>query len=127
LVADSTLLAGLRIIETFDGKIKQEIWKPSYVFNYVQDQYFTPTFVIDISDVIDTKIEAIKAFKTQFFSSGLNDKEPQTYISTPEFLESVINRSKMYGKMIGVKHAEGYISKKMIGINSFDALIQKIT
>jgi bacillithiol biosynthesis deacetylase BshB1 len=127
LVADATFLAGLRKIETFDGKIKQEIWKPSYVFNYVQDQYFTPTFVIDISDVIDTKIEAIKAFKTQFFSSGLNDKEPQTYISTPEFLESVINRSKMYGKMIGVKHAEGYISKKMIGINSFDALIQKIT
>jgi bacillithiol biosynthesis deacetylase BshB1 len=127
LVADATFLAGLRKIETFDGKIKQEIWKPSYVFNYVQDQYFTPTFVIDISDVIDTKIEAIKAFKTQFFSGGLNDKEPQTYISTPEFLESVINRSKMYGKMIGVKHAEGYISKKMIGINSFDALIQKIT
>ena len=127
LVADATFLAGLRKIETFDGKVKQEIWKPSYVFNYVQDQYFTPTFVIDITDVIDTKIEAIKAFKTQFFSSGLNDKEPQTYISTPEFLESVINRSKMYGKMIGVKHAEGYISKKMIGINSFDALIQKIT
>lgn len=127
LVADATFLSGLRKIETFDGKVKQEVWKPSYVFNYIQDQYFTPTFVIDISDVIDTKIEAIKAFKTQFFSSGPYDKEPQTYISTPEFLESVINRAKMFGKMIGVKHAEGFISKKMIGINSFDALIQKIT
>ncbi len=126
LVADAAFLAGLRKIETFDGKIKQEIWKPSYVFNYIQDQYFTPTFVIDISNVIEKKIEAIKAFKTQFLSSP-NDKEPQTYISTPEFLESVINRSKMFGKMIGVKHAEGFISKKMVGINSFDALIQKIT
>ena len=108
-------------------KKKQEVWKPAYVFNYIQDQYFTPTFVIDISDVIQIKTEAIKAFKTQFFSGGLNDNEPQTYISTPEFLESVINRSKMYGKMIGVKHAEGFISKKMIGIHSFDSLIQKIT
>lgn len=126
LVADAAFLAGLRKIETFDGKIKQEIWKPSYVFNYIQDQYFTPTFVIDISNVIEKKIEAIKAFKTQFLSRP-NDKEPQTYISTPEFLESVINRSKMFGKMIGVKHAEGFISKKMVGINSFDALIQKIT
>ncbi|MEO6905328.1 MAG: bacillithiol biosynthesis deacetylase BshB1 [Ginsengibacter sp.] len=126
LVADATFLAGLRKIETLDGKIKQEIWKPSYVFNYIQDQYFTPTFVIDISNVIEKKIEAIKAFTTQFLSSP-NDKEPQTYISTPEFLESVINRSKMFGKMIGVKHAEGFISKKMVGINSFDALIQKIT
>ncbi|MEO8861122.1 MAG: bacillithiol biosynthesis deacetylase BshB1, partial [Ginsengibacter sp.] len=53
-----------------------------------------------------------------------NDKEPQTYISSPEFLESVINRSKMFGKMIGVKHAEGFLSKKMVGIKSFDALIQ---
>jgi bacillithiol biosynthesis deacetylase BshB1 len=126
LVADACFLSGLRKIETFDGKDKQEMWKPSYVFNYIQDQYFTPTFVIDISEVIDQKVEAIKAFKTQFFS-GKTDDEPQTYISTPEFLESVINRSKMFGKMIGVKHAEGFISKKMIGFNSFDALIQNIT
>jgi len=127
LVADAAFLSGLRKIETFDGTVKQEVWKPAYVFNYIQDQYFTPSFVIDISEVIDTKIEAIKAFKTQFFSGKENDKEPQTYISTPEFLESVINRSKMYGKMIGVKHAEGLISKKMIGFGSFDALIQNIT
>lgn len=127
LVADAAFLSGLRKIETFDGTEKQEVWKPKYVFNYIQDMYFEPTFVIDISDVIDIKTEAIKAFKTQFFSGGPNDEEPQTYISTPEFLESVINRSKMFGKMIGVKHAEGFISKKMIGINSFEALIQNVT
>ncbi|MEO8721836.1 MAG: bacillithiol biosynthesis deacetylase BshB1 [Ginsengibacter sp.] len=125
LVADATFLSGLRKIETFDGTIKQEIWKPGYVLNYIQDQYFTPTFVVDISDVIDKKVEAIRSFETQFFSNGPNDDEPQTYISSPEFLESVIYRSKMYGKMIGVKHAEGFISKKMIGIKTFDALIQK--
>ena len=126
LVADAAFLSGLRKIETFDGKNKQEIWKPKYVFNYIQDQYFTPSFVIDISEVIEKKLQAIKAFKTQFFAGG-SDNEPQTYISTPEFLESVINRSKMFGKMIGVKHAEGFISKKMIGMRSFDALIQNIT
>jgi hypothetical protein len=49
--------------------------------------------VVDISEVIDKKINAIKAFKTQFFTSNdVNDDEPQTYISTPGFLESVINR-----------------------------------
>jgi bacillithiol biosynthesis deacetylase BshB1 len=127
LVADSCFLSGLRKIETFDenGK-KQEIWKPKYVFNYIQDQYITPDFVVDISGVIEKKLEAIKAFKTQFFTGSGNDEEPQTYISTPEFLESVINRSKMFGKMIGVKHAEGFYSKKMIGISTFDALIQNV-
>lgn len=126
LVADAAFLSGLRKIETFDDNKKQEVWRPKYVFNYIQDQYFTPSFVIDISEVIEKKLEAIKAFKTQFFVKE-TDNEPQTYISTPEFLESVINRSKMFGKMIGVKHAEGFISKKMIGMRSFDSFIQNIT
>lgn len=126
LVNDAAFLSGLIKIETLDKGIKQEAWRPKYVFNYIQDQYFKPSFVIDISDVIEKKVEAIKAFKTQFFS-GANDTEPQTYISTPDFLENVINRSKMFGKMIGVKHAEGFLSKKMIGMNSFDAFIQNVT
>jgi N-acetylglucosamine malate deacetylase 1 len=33
----------------------------------------------------------------------------------------------MFGKMIGVKYGEGFISKKMIGIKSFDALIKENT
>jgi bacillithiol biosynthesis deacetylase BshB1 len=127
LVSDSCFLSGLRKIDTFDGNVRQEMWKPKYVFNYIQDTYITPSFVVDISDVIEKKLEAIRAFKTQFFTGSGNDDEPQTYISTPEFLESVINRSKMFGKMIGVNHAEGFISKKIIGIRSFDALIQHIT
>ncbi|HET7118161.1 MAG TPA: bacillithiol biosynthesis deacetylase BshB1 [Hanamia sp.] len=126
LVADAAFLSGLRKIETFDKQNKQEVWRPKYVFNYIQDQYFTPSFVIDISEVIEKKLEAIKAFKTQFFVKE-TDNEVQTYISTPEFLESVINRSKMFGKMIGVKHAEGFISKKMIGMRSFEAFIQNVT
>jgi hypothetical protein len=33
----------------------------------------------------------------------------------------------MFGKLIGVKYAEGFVSKKIIGINNFEALIQKST
>jgi len=127
LVADASFLSGLRKIETLDGEKPQEIWKPKYVFNYIQDMYINPSFVIDISEVIEKKLESIRSFKTQFFIPGENDNEPQTYISSPEFLDSIINRSKMFGKMIGVKHAEGFISKKMIGIRSFDAFIKNIT
>lgn len=127
LVSDAHFLSGLRKIETFDGNKKQEPWKAKYVFNYIQDNYLNPSFVVDISDVIDKKLEAIRTFKTQFFTGLQKDSEPQTYISTPEFLESVINRTKMFGKMIGVKHAEGFVSKKMIGIETLDALIQNVT
>ncbi len=125
LVNDATFLSGLIKIETQDDKgLQQAAWRPKYVFNYIQDLYFKPDFVLDISAVFDKKVEAIEAFATQFYTAKANDKEPQTYISSPEFLESVINRSKMFGKMIGVRHAEGFLSKKMVGIESFDALIQ---
>lgn len=128
LVIDAAFLSGLMKIETTDEKGKnQEAWRPKYVFNYIQDLYFKPDFVIDVSNVFDKKIEAIEAFTTQFYNPNSNDKAPQTYISSPEFLESVINRAKMYGKMIGVKYAEGFISKKMIGVKTLDALIQKNT
>jgi len=128
LVNDAVFLSGLIKIETKDARgNKQEVWRPKYVFNYIQDLYFKPDFVIDISNVFDKKIEAIDAFSTQFYNPNSSDKEPQTYISSPEFLESVINRAKMYGKMIGVKYAEGFLSKKMIGMKTFDALIQKST
>ncbi len=125
LVEDAAFLSGLRKIETWeDGKL-QEPWKPKYVFNYIQDRYLQPDFVIDISAVMDQKIESIKAFSTQFYNPDLN--EPQTYISTPDFLDSIIYRSKMMGKMIGVAYAEGFISKKIIGFNSFNALIANVT
>lgn len=127
LVADASFLSGLRKIETFDGENKQEVWKPKYIFNYIQDIYINPSFVIDISEVIEEKLASIRAFKTQFYTPGRTDNEPQTYISSPEFLESIINRSKMFGKMIGVKYAEGFLSKKMIGMNSFNAFIQNVT
>jgi len=124
LVEDAIFLSGLRKIETIDNGVHQQVWRPHFVFNYIQDRYLHPNFVIDISGVIERKIAAIKAYGTQFVNPDLD--EPQTYISTPDFLEGIINRSKMYGKMIGVKYAEGYVSKKMIGFNSFDALIKEI-
>ncbi len=122
LVTDASFLSGLKKIITFSDGEEQEAWRPKYVLNYIQDRYLKPDFVVDISDVFERKLEAIKAFKTQFFSPGIDG--PQTYISTPDFLDSVVYRYKMFGKMIGVKYAEGFISSKTIGISNFNALIK---
>ncbi|MGG9972651.1 bacillithiol biosynthesis deacetylase BshB1 [Ferruginibacter sp. SUN002] len=125
LVNDAAFLSGLRKIETFDNNVAQEAWRPKYVFNFIQDRYLQPDFVVDVTEAFEQKLESIKAYGSQFYNPALN--EPQTYISTPDFLDSVIYRAKMFGKMIGVKYAEGYISKKMLGINSFDVLIRQDT
>ena len=97
----------------------------SYVFHYIQDRYLKPDFVFDISDYHDKKIEAILCYSTQFNTT--DSSEPQTYISTPDFLDTVKARALMLGKRIGVRYAEGYISHKMLGIKSFDAFIQEVT
>ena len=125
LVSDAAFLSGLQKIETTDAGIAQEAWRPKYVLHYIQDRYLTPDFVVDISSVFEKKLEAIRAFKTQFHNPDVDG--PQTYISTPGFLESVIYRYKMFGKMIGVEYAEGFISDKTIGLRNFDALIKNNT
>ena len=125
LIRDSSFLSGLKKIVTVTENEQQE-WQPKYVFNYIQDRFLAPSFVYDISEVMEKKLEAIKAYSTQFFNPESTESQ-QTYISSPDFLDSVIYRSKMFGKMIGVKYAEGYISKKMIGITRFDGLIQEKT
>ncbi|MCC7378170.1 MAG: bacillithiol biosynthesis deacetylase BshB1, partial [Chitinophagaceae bacterium] len=63
------------------------------------------------------------AYKTQFHTEQ-PDNGPQTYISTPDFLDSVIYRHKWFGKMIGVKYAEGFITEKTPGLKNFDAFIK---
>lgn len=125
LVSDAAFLAGLRKIETKQNGDVQEAWRPTYVFHYIQDRFIQPSFVVDITAHMNKKVEAILAYTTQFNSTGGN--EPQTYISTPQFLETVKARAMMLGKRIGVGYAEGYITEKIIGINSFDAIIKHTT
>lgn len=125
LVEDAAFLSGLRKVETLVQGEKQQEWRPKYVFHYIQDRFLQPGFVFDISDFIEDKLKAVLCYKTQFFNTDLN--EPETYISSPEFLETVKARAMMLGKRIGVKYAEGYITRKMVGINSFDSFIQYTT
>ena len=70
-------------------------------------------------------MDSILAYKTQFYNKEIEGIE--TYISNPDFLEILKTHNKLLGKRIGVKFAEGFISKKNIGIHNFDAFIQKTT
>ena len=125
LVSDSSFLSGLVKIETNSAGERQKPWRPKYVFHYIQDRYLKPDFVLDISDVFEQKIEAVRAYRTQFFNPDVEG--PQTYISTPGFIESIVYRAKMFGKLIGVEYAEGFTTAKAIGIKSLDAFILKDT
>lgn len=125
MIADCCFLSGLVKIETTDEQGQpQEPWRPKYVFHYIQDRFQEPDLIVDITNVFEQRMEAIKAYTTQFYNPENEDDGPQTYISTPDFLESVVARARMIGKKIGVKYAEGFTSDKRIGVSSFDALIR---
>ena len=126
LIYDACFLSGLKQIKTVDDNgLDQEKWRPKYLLHYLQDRFYEPDFIVDISDVWEQRLESIKAYKTQFHNPESN--EPQTYISSPEFLEAVLARAKLLGKRIGVQFAEGYISKKNIGLADLDALVLQET
>jgi bacillithiol biosynthesis deacetylase BshB1 len=126
LIYDSCFLSGLRQVKTSDENGReQEKWRPKYLFHYIQDRFYEPDLIVDISDVWEQRMESIKAYKTQFHDP--NSTEPQTYLSNPEFLDAITGRARLLGKRIGVQFAEGFISKKNIGIRNFDALVLQET
>jgi bacillithiol biosynthesis deacetylase BshB1 len=125
LVSDAAFLSGLRKVETMHEGITQNAWRPAYTFHYIQDRFIQPSFVIDITAYMERKMEAVLAYGTQF--TNADTSEPQTYISSPQFLETVKARALMLGKRIGVGYAEGYITEKIIGFSNFDAIIKHTT
>lgn len=121
LVADACFYSGLLKIETrLDGSV-QQAWRPKAVYHYIQDHFIHPHFVIDISDFFEKKHQSIMAFSSQFYNG--NSNEPQTPISSKEFLESLNSKMSVWGRAIGVKYAEGYTTARYPGVNSLFDLI----
>ena len=125
LVAEAAFLSVLKKIQTIHNGVAQEAWRPTQVFHYIQSRNLTPNFVVDISKHIEKKMEAILAHSSQFYDPKSN--EPDTFISSAAFLEFVKGRAKELGQQIGVQYAEGFITQKILGINSLDAIIQNKT
>lgn len=120
LVEAATFLSGLRKIETFDNNELQQAWRPNLVLHFIQDNYIKPDILIDVTGHWDKKIESIRAYGSQFYNPEWED-EPQTYISSPDFIQVIEARAREFGKSIQVKYAEGFTSRKVLGVeNLFD-------
>ncbi|MEX2233071.1 MAG: bacillithiol biosynthesis deacetylase BshB1 [Cyclobacteriaceae bacterium] len=120
LAHDASFLSGLVKIETFDDDGgKQMPWRPDAVYHYVQSQYISPDFVVDISRQWDAKMKAIKTFSSQFFNPS--SSEPETYISKHGFLKMLEARAIEYGHAIGATYGEGFTVRRFPGVdNLFD-------
>lgn len=121
LVSDACFLSGLLKIETKDqqGNL-QKPWRPKNVYHYIQWKEIEPDFIVDISDFIEKKVSVIKAYQSQFYSS--NSHEPDTPISSQNFLESVTYRARNLGRISGVGAGEGFTVERTPLIDDFGAL-----
>ncbi|AQS93304.1 bacillithiol biosynthesis deacetylase BshB1 [Polaribacter sp. BM10] len=121
LVSDACFLSGLIKIETtVNGEI-QEKWRPKQVYHYIQWKNIEPDFVIDITGFIEKKTKAVLAYGSQFFDP--NSKEPETPITSKNFIDSINYRARDLGRLIGVDHAEGFTSERYVAVKNLDKLI----
>lgn len=121
LVSDACFLSGLRKIETRAGGILQEAWRPKQVYHYIQWKNYAPDFVVNISGFIDTKMDAVMAYSSQFYDP--NSKEPTTPITTKNFVDSIKYRAADLGRIVGTEFAEGYTTERYLAVEDLSKLI----
>ncbi|EMY80476.1 bacillithiol biosynthesis deacetylase BshB1 [Psychroflexus gondwanensis] len=121
LVSDACFLSGLKKIETIYEGNSQKEWRPKHIYHYIQWYDIEPDFVVDISGFMEKKLESVKAYKTQFFDQG--SKEPNTPISSSNFIDSVTYRARNLGRIIGTEHGEGFTVERYPAVDSILDLI----
>ena len=120
LISDACFYSGLRKIETeIEGQIQQH-WRPKAVYHYIQDRYLKPDFVVDVTDFVDKKMEAINAYSSQFYNP--ESKEPETPLTNKLFMDFVKARMITLGREVGFDFAEGFVAERFIGIEDITAL-----
>jgi bacillithiol biosynthesis deacetylase BshB1 len=114
LVSDACFYSGLRRIETEIDGVQQEAWRPKAVYHYIQDHHLKPDFVVDVTAFVEKKMEAIKAFSSQFYDP--NSKEPESPISVKNFFDVVKGKMSVFGRDAGFDFAEGFNVERTPGI-----------
>ena len=121
LISNACFLSGLKKIETNNNNITQSAWRPKHVFHYIQWEEIQPDFVVDVSDYLNIKMKAVRAFKSQFYDE--NSSDTKTPISSKNFLNSIEYRAKNLGRLSFKAAAEGFTVERSITVENFDVLL----
>jgi N-acetylglucosamine malate deacetylase 1 len=113
LITEAVFYSRLRKIVT--GKLFA--FRPKKVFYYRHAYDIPISFIMDISDVFEKKIEAIRCYESQFYNPK-NRNEPETYISNKRFLEDIKARSHFFGFKIGVEFGEPFFCYENLKLDS---------
>lgn len=120
IVKEAMFSSGLEKLKTFDKEVAQKAYRPKKLFYYMQTYTFEPTFIVDVSSVFETKMKAVKSYSSQFFDP--KSREPETFISRPEFLSFIESRGLFYGFQIHKKYGEPFFCEEKIELDLINLL-----
>lgn len=118
LLAEAAFQSGLPKIDT-----GQESFRPYRTLFYQGRIGFRPSFVVDISETFEAKMQAILSYGSQFHNAGESGEpqihaqtQTQTMISTPYALEVMETMCRYYGAMIGARYGEPFVLREPLEI-----------
>lgn len=107
LVSEAAFLAGLARIDT-----GQSAFRPNRVLFYPSRNDFRPSFIVDTTETQHLKMQAIRAYRSQFHREGGAAAGPETNISHKGFLETIAARDRWFGSCIGVEYGEPFLVRE---------------
>lgn len=124
LVRRAVFQSGMAKIQTEVFGQPQQMHRPKRLLNYMQTYEVEPHFYVDITGHFETKMRSIFAHASQVYVPGqaATPNEPQTYISSPAFMNLVESRARHFGGRIGVEFAEALLSVEPLGFKSLSVL-----
>jgi bacillithiol biosynthesis deacetylase BshB1 len=92
-------------------------WPPRlfYYFSIHLRIHPKPSFVVDVSDHIDGKMQAIASYESQFVTG----RSPEF----PTALDDIRDRARYWGWSIGARYGEPFVSREEIGLHGLEALM----
>lgn len=115
LVKEAMFSTGLAKVKTFDREVVQNPYRPKKLYYYMQTYPFEPSFIVDITDSFETKMKAVQCYGSQFHDP--RSKEPETFISRPEFLNFIESRAQVFGFQIDKKYGEPFFCEERIELS----------
>lgn len=120
IVREAARLASMRRYDEETGLAAVQM--PA-IAHSVYSRHVPVSFVVDVSDLIDAKMAAIRAHASQFWSA--DSKEPETRISQQGFLNQIEYRLRYYGSLIGVAAGEPWHVREALNVEDPFALLTR--
>lgn len=112
IIKEAMFQTGLpKYITELDG-VEQVAYRPRKLFYYMMTYEFVPSFIVDITETFDTKMEAIRAYKSQVYDP--ESTEPETLISQPGFFKIFEARARNFGLRIRKEMGEAFFTEEGI-------------